>query len=65
MQILEIKVPDSKTRAVKEFLTEMGIAVKVKKENKTPNAETVAAMEELRDGKGKKFKNVEDLFNSI
>jgi len=65
MQTLEIKVPDNKTHEVKEFLKEMGISVKVKKANKTPNAETIAAMEELEAGKGKKFKSVDELFNSI
>lgn len=65
MQILEIKVPDNKTRAVKDFLEEMGISIKVKKESNTPNAETIAAMEELKAGNGKKFKSVDDLFNSI
>jgi hypothetical protein len=38
--------------------------VKAKKEMK-PNAETVAAMEELKAGKGIKFIWVEELFNSI
>jgi antitoxin component of RelBE/YafQ-DinJ toxin-antitoxin module len=65
MQILEIKVPDSKTRAVKDFLKEMGIAVKIKKESKKPNAETIAAMKELKAGNGQHFKSVDDLFNSI
>jgi hypothetical protein len=65
MQILEIKVPNNKTRAVKDFLNEMGIAVKIKKEEKTPNADTIAAMDELKAGKGMKFKSVDDLFNSI
>jgi len=65
MQTLEIKVPDDKTRLVKEFLKEMGVSVKVKKEKVVPNADTIAAMAELKAGKGKKFKNVEDLFNSI
>jgi hypothetical protein len=65
MQTLEIKVPDSKTRLVKEFLKELGVTVKVKKGNNIPNADTIAAMDELKTGKGKKFKNVEDLFNSI
>jgi antitoxin component of RelBE/YafQ-DinJ toxin-antitoxin module len=64
MQTLEIKVPDSKSQQVKEFLKELGITVKIKKEN-TPNADTIAAMDELKAGKGKKFKNIEDLFNSI
>ena len=65
MQTLEIKVPDSKTRLVKEFLKELGVSVKVKKEEKVPNADTIAAMDELKAGKGKKFKNVEELFKSI
>jgi hypothetical protein len=43
----------------------MSAAVKVKKENNTPNADTIAAMNELKSGKGKKFKNVAELFNSI
>jgi hypothetical protein len=64
MQTLEINVPDNKTRLVKEFLKELGVTVKVKKKN-IPNAETIAAMDELKAGKGKKFKNVEELFNSI
>jgi len=65
MQTLEIKVPDNKTRLVNEFLKEMGVTVKVKKEGNIPNADTIAAMDELKAGKGKKFKNVDELFNSI
>jgi len=65
MQTLEIKVPDNKTRLVKGFLKELGVTVKVKKESNIPNADTKVAMDELKAGKGKKFKNVEDLFNSI
>jgi len=65
MQTLEIKVPDNKTRLVKEVLKEFGVTVKIKKGNDTPNADTIAAMDELKAGKGKKFKNVEELFNSI
>jgi hypothetical protein len=64
MQTLEIKVPDNKTRLVKEFLKELGVTIKVKKQN-TPNTDTIAAMDELKAGKGKKFKNVDELFNSI
>jgi hypothetical protein len=65
MQTLEIEVPDNKTRVVKEFLNELGVTVKVKKENNIPNADTIAAMKELKAGKGKRFKNAEDLFKSI
>ena len=65
MQTLEIKVPESKTRVVKEFLKELGVTVKVKKEIHTPNADTIAAMDELKAGKGTRFTNVEELFKSI
>jgi len=65
MQTLEIKVPDNKARLVKEVLKEFGVAVKVKKQNALPNTDTIAAMDELKAGKGKKFKSVEELFNSI
>jgi len=65
MQTLEIKVPDNKTRLVKEFLKELGVTFKVKKEVNIPNAETIAAMDELKAGKGKKFASVDELFNSI
>jgi hypothetical protein len=65
MQILEIKVPESKTRLVKELLKELGVSIKVKKGNNTPNADTIEAMDELKAGKGNKFKSVEELFNSI
>lgn len=65
MQTLEIKVPENKKRLVKELLKELGVTVKVKKENNITNAETIAAMDELKAGKGKKFRNVEELFKSI
>jgi hypothetical protein len=65
MQILEIKVRDNKTRLIKGLLKELGVTVKVKKESSIPNPDTIAAMDELKAGGGKKFKNVEELFNSI
>ena len=37
----------------------------IKKGTTVPNKNTVLAMEELKAGNGKKFKNVEALFNSI
>ncbi|WP_028297056.1 hypothetical protein [Olivibacter sitiensis] len=65
MQTLEIKVPDNKILLVKELLKELGVSIKVKKDAGIPNAETIAAMNELKAGRGKKFKSVEALFNSI
>lgn len=65
MQTLEIKVPDEKTPLIKALLKELGISVKVKKEPKEPNKDTIAAMQELKRGKGKRFDSVDALFNSI
>ena len=65
MQTLEIQVPDNKTRLVKDFLKELGVTIKVKKRVNIPNAETTAAMDELKAGKGKKFDSVDELFKSI
>ncbi|MBD1421774.1 hypothetical protein [Sphingobacterium chuzhouense] len=64
MQTLEIKVPEEKAPLIKALLKELGITVKTKKQ-KEPNKETIAAMKELKEGKGKQFENVEELFNSI
>lgn len=65
MQTLEIQVPDNKTRLVKYFLKELGVTVKVKKKAHIPNVDTKVAMDELKEGNGKKFESVEQLFNSI
>jgi hypothetical protein len=65
MQTLEIQVPEDKTSQVKEFLKELGVTVKVKKGGDIPNKATVAAMNELKAGKGKKFTSVTELFDSI
>lgn len=64
MQTLEINVPEKKVSLIKPLLKELGVTVKVKKE-KEPNEETIAAMKELKEGKGKDFDSVEELFNSI
>lgn len=66
MKTLEIKVPDEKTPLVTALLKELGVIVKVKTEKaKTPNKETIAAMKELKQGKGKRFDSVEALFDSV
>lgn len=65
MQTLVIEVPDNKTKLVIEFLNQAGVAIKIKEEKNIPNAATIAAMEELKEGNGKKFENVESLFRSI
>ncbi|QQL51279.1 hypothetical protein [Mucilaginibacter ginkgonis] len=65
MQTLEIQVPDNKSRLVKGFLKELGVVIKVKKTHKEPNIDTVEAMNELKAGKGKHFKNVDELFKGL
>ena len=64
MQTFEIKVPDEKTPLIKALLKELGISIRVTRE-KAPNRETLAAMDELKKGKGKRFESVKSLFNSI
>ena len=65
MQTLEIKIPDSKAKLIKGLLKELDVAFTVKKEKRIPNADTIEAMNELKSGKGKKFKSVKELFDSI
>lgn len=63
MQTFIIKVPDNKLQIVKAFLKESGIAFT--NTANTTNADTKTAMDELKAGKGKAFKSVEELFKSI
>ncbi len=66
MQTLEIKVPEEKTQLIKALLKELGIEIKVKKgQTMEPNSETIAAMQELKAGKGKRFDSVDALFDSV
>lgn len=58
----QIDIPPQKTKDVLAILKALDVKVKALK---IPNSETVAAMLELDKGKGKKFKNVDELFNSI
>ncbi len=65
MKTLQIQVPEKKEAVIKVILKELGISFKSVKEPKAPNVKTIAAMEELKAGKGKKFKSVQALFGSI
>ena len=49
--------------AIKAFLKELNVPFKTGA--KVPNEDTLAAMAELKAGKGKRFKDVETLFKSI
>ena len=57
MAVLTIEIPDKEIKFVTEFLKKIG--GKVKKQNnlsQIPNAETINAMDEVNEGKVKKFK---------
>lgn len=64
MQTLEINVPEEKVSLIKALLKELGVTVKIKN-MKEPNDETKEAMKELKEGKGKNFESVEELFGSV
>ncbi|MNK64933.1 hypothetical protein D3C87_842180 [compost metagenome] len=69
MTTLTIHVPDSKADFIKQLLKELDVKIEIKKANKktnrTPNAETIKAMKELKTGKGKVFDTAKDLFASL
>ena len=58
----EIEIPKNKIKDVLAVLK--ALDVKVKK-SKSPNSDTLKAMEELKSGKGVKFDTVTELFNSV
>lgn len=56
----------SKLKLLATLAKELGLIVKKKNTaRKIPNEETLAAIEELNEGKGKKFESVQALFDSI
>ena len=59
-------VSDAIRMFLQQSINEGGIPFKprVKRHSRIPNAETIAAMEELDRGEGEVFENVEDLFAS-
>ncbi|SHN36729.1 hypothetical protein [Mucilaginibacter sp. OK098] len=63
MQTFIIKVPDHKLQIVDAFLKESGLAFR--SQTHVANADTKAAMDELKSGKGRQFKSVDELFKSI
>lgn len=58
-----IKLPEEETSFFKEFLSK--IHGKVISENWVPNEDTIEAMKEPKEGKGVKFKSVDELFQGI
>lgn len=69
MTTLTIHIPDSKADFIKKLLKELDVKVETQKATKkverTPNAETIKAMEELKAGKGKVFNSARELFSSL
>lgn len=61
----QIDIPEDKTKDVLAILKALKVKVRSVKSVKSPNAETIAAMKELKAGKGRKFKSVRDLFETI
>ncbi|MDR0792394.1 MAG: hypothetical protein LBE82_03735 [Chitinophagaceae bacterium] len=58
------KLLDKMQVSYERTLKSKTVGTKVK-EIKTPNKNTIEAMEELKQGKGVRFKTVEELFKSI
>ena len=57
---------NSKLKLLATLAKELGLTVQKRlTSDKIPNAETLAALEELKAGKGKKFESVQALFDSI
>lgn len=64
MTTLTVQIPDKKADLAKQILEELGAKIIIDAE-KVPNDETKKAMMELKAGKGKRFKSVDELFASI
>ena len=72
MTTLTIHIPDEKADLIKRLLEELDVKIEKSADthtycesDHTPNTETIKAIEELRAGKGKRFKNAEELFAAI
>lgn len=63
MTTLTIELPDKETELFKQLLKKLN--GKVVSIDKIPNRATIAAINELKDGKGIRFKNAAELFRSI
>jgi len=69
MTTLTIHVPDSKADFIKRLLKELDVKVETKKENKktghSPNAETIMAIEDAKNGKTTRIRDIKAFFESI
>ncbi len=53
------------TQAINLFLKQVALRGGIPFDIKVPNADTLAAMEELDSGKGKRFKSKDELFEDL
>ena len=53
------------TQAINLFLKQVALRGGIPFDIKVPNANTLAAIEELDSGKGKRFKSADDLFEDL
>lgn len=63
MTTITVELPEEETKLFKEFLKKLN--GKVISVNKTPNKETIKAMNELKAGKGISVKNVDELLKLV
>lgn len=63
MKTLTIELPEEETKLFKQLLKKLN--GRIVSQTKTPNKETIEAMNELKEGKGVKFSSVSDLFKSV
>lgn len=63
MKTLTIELPEEETKLFKQLLKKLN--GRIISQTKTPNKETIEAMNELKEGKGVKFSSVSDLFKSV
>ena len=63
MKTLIIELPEEETKLFKQLLKKLNGRIVSK--DKIPNKKTIAAMKELKNGKGTKFSSVVELFRSV
>ena len=65
MTVLTIEIADNEAKFVTELLKKIDVKLKKEAVTKTPNPETIKAMEELKNGGSRKFESVKALFDTV
>ena len=63
MRTITVQIPEDETKLFKELTKKLNW--KVVSTSNIPNKETIEAIEEVKAGKGIKFKDVDELFAAI